>query len=233
MCSIKYSLLGATVAWAFPGLSSFHSYLRMSPFGASCSSELCAALSVPSSVLNCEVITLPLALCSIEKVSVAIRWPFVNTPSEPESTACPGASFLSPAHASDTMASTPAIPQRTIFIDSKRKTPPKRLWSGPGQGTCNLFYDVLDRTATSFHAHAGTKVIGSPLLVQLLELTALAKQRPIHALRAAALPEFVDWGVEKDRDISRLFEQMHDFRLGESSASKSGDGRRSKANLLQ
>src|SRR5712692_10399353 len=115
--SINRLSLGRTTACALPGLISFHSYLRRSPVAVRCSSEDCTALSAPSSVLNSEVATLPFPLCWMEKVSVATRRPFWNTPKEPASTIGPADSFslTAPAAADETSSSQNAPTTSTVL----------------------------------------------------------------------------------------------------------------------
>src|SRR3989442_5671286 len=118
--SINRLSLGRTTACALPGLISFHSYLRRSPAAVRCSSEDCTALSAPSPVLNSEVATLPFPFCWMEKVSVATRRPFWNTPKEPASTIWPADSFSlpAPAAAAETSSSQTAPTTSTVLTTS-------------------------------------------------------------------------------------------------------------------
>src|SRR2546421_114528 len=109
--------LGRTTACALPGLNSFHSYRRSSPFVLNSISDDCAAVSTPGSVLNWELATLPLLLWTIKKVSVATRRPFTKTPNEPLSTFWPAGSFsLAGAAAANAMNNNNEIVPSTTKI---------------------------------------------------------------------------------------------------------------------
>src|SRR5579862_5406096 len=191
MCSIRKSLFGATVACAFPGLNSFHSYLRISPLGVSCNSELCTDFS-PSSVLNWEVITLPPEFCWTENVSVATRCPFMNTPSVPESTICPSLALLSLSPATAiTGRSSKTAPVRAIAPNFTLRL----LACGPllqAQAGCDFLRDVADFLSGGVDMNLRSQIERAPRLIQLPEYLLVPSQWPLRRIIAAALPQFVD-----------------------------------------